>query len=462
MSPKKIIFFAILWIIGITILVGAIYLGNAWNKKIEAPKELKIWISEGKTEDYNEIIEGFKKYAPDYKNTLITVEKKTTDPLRYRTLLLSTMSDNNGPDIFMVWAGSDEVLKSKIEPIPEEYIQIQDFDKRFNDIFLDLTYLTWAEDALTRYYLWVPLGYETMWVFYNKSLVKTMPKTWNELDILYEEMSDTYPTNLGLTQAYTTNISDIISLFLVQDDIISYRNLGSSEGVFKRYLRYAEQENRVNDDDTYTPRISLSQEVESMEREKLTTLDLFLQGKIAMIYGYPSLIEELEKSQKRTSMIQKNAVVLTEKIPQPSLWRERVNLAKYSYFALSKWAKNQYTGAKFLEYLATEEVMRIYLKHNPYKISAQRAFHESQKNTSLSSSLTRATLWAFIEESWEKLVVFDYWLETDFIRFLDESIDRNKNIDNNNIWSSISTQIFCSLATYQNVSEIPTECEKSE
>lgn len=462
MSPKKIIFFAILWTLGIAILVGAIYLGNAWKKKPINAWELKIWISEGKTEDYADIIEGFKAYAPEYKNTVITVEKKTTDPLRYRTLLLSTMSDGNGPDIFMVGAGSDDVLMSKIESIPESEMQITDFDKRFDDIFLDLTYLTGAKDALTRYYLWIPMGYETLWVFYNKWLIKTPPQTWNDVDTLYEGMSEVYPTNLGLSSTFVPNMSDIVSLFLVQEGAKGYQDLGSYEKVFKKYLSYALRENIIQSEDIYTPRVSLIQEEESMQAEKLTTLDLFMQGKIAMIYGFPSMIEELEKAQKRTQALQKNAVVLTDRIPQSSLWKESVNIARYSFFALSKGSKNPYAGAKFLEYLATEDAMRLYLKHNSYMISAQHEFHVSQRDTPLSNTLSRATLGAFIPDPSESLIVFSYGLKTDFMRFLDESIDRNKNIDISNIGSSISGQIRCSLATYQNSSEIPTECEKNQ
>jgi hypothetical protein len=36
-----------------------------------------------------------------------------------------------------------------------------------------------------------------------------------------------------------------------------------------------------------------------METEKLSTLDLFMRGKIAMIVGFPSTMTEIEKSYKR-------------------------------------------------------------------------------------------------------------------------------------------------------------------
>jgi hypothetical protein len=63
---------------------------------------MKIWIQNGTTESYESLITGFKEFAPEYKGTDIIIEKKTTDPIRYRTLLLSTMADGVGPDIFVV------------------------------------------------------------------------------------------------------------------------------------------------------------------------------------------------------------------------------------------------------------------------------------------------------------------------------------------------------------------------
>lgn len=41
----------------------------------------------------------------------ITLEKKTENADRYRTLLLSTMTEGSGPDIFMLRFGEDEILE---------------------------------------------------------------------------------------------------------------------------------------------------------------------------------------------------------------------------------------------------------------------------------------------------------------------------------------------------------------
>jgi hypothetical protein len=42
----------------------------------------------------------------------------------------------------MLKSGEDEILDTKIEPIPNTIIDFSDFDKRYDDIFKDLIYST--------------------------------------------------------------------------------------------------------------------------------------------------------------------------------------------------------------------------------------------------------------------------------------------------------------------------------
>jgi hypothetical protein len=103
MSPRKIIFLVIAGIALLSIIGTIVYMSTRASAPQVAPATMKIWITDGTTESYEPIIAGFKKYAPEYEETDIIVEKKTTDPIRYRTLLLSTLADGvGGPDIFSV------------------------------------------------------------------------------------------------------------------------------------------------------------------------------------------------------------------------------------------------------------------------------------------------------------------------------------------------------------------------
>ena len=67
------------------------------------------------------------------------------------------MSEGTGPDVFMVGAGTDVVLESKIEPIPESVINFSNFEKEYDDVFLPLIVSSGSKDTFTRYLMGVPL-----------------------------------------------------------------------------------------------------------------------------------------------------------------------------------------------------------------------------------------------------------------------------------------------------------------
>lgn len=69
----------------------------------------------------------------------------------------------------------------------------------------------------------------------------------------------------------------------------------------------------------------------SLSEDKLTTIDLFMRGKIAFVIGYPTMIKDIEDAKKRAGSEAVNAVILTEKVPQKSLADEAKNIAKYRY-----------------------------------------------------------------------------------------------------------------------------------
>jgi ABC-type glycerol-3-phosphate transport system substrate-binding protein len=464
MSPKKIMFFVIIWIIALSMIIGILILQNqSSTTSVTPPETLKIWITDGTSLGYEALTAGFKTYAPEYKNTNIVFEKKTTDPIRYRTLLLKTMADGTGPDIFMVGAWEDSVIESRIEPIPSDVLEFGNFEKRYDDVFLPLIVSSGAEDALTTYIMGVPLGFETLGVFYNKTLIREFPRTWNDLDSLYNKGIDSpsFVAGLGLGPRYTPNAADIIALFYGRAGTTDITGIkaGANNGLAS-YMRYRDIAIvGATQDDAYAPIRTLVWEQADMETDKSTTIDLFVRGDIGMIYGYPSLIMELEKSDKRAGISSKAGVILTEKIPATSATSGIKNIAKFNFFALSKTTLHPEAGVKFLEYLMTSEAEKIFLQNNSYLVAAQREFWTAQKWTKLSNILSRTTMDAFIPDTDEEIFVFWYGLKAEFESFLSEYIDRNDAIDINNISEKLSHDLSCSIDTYSDA-EIRPDCEK--
>lgn len=448
MSPRKLIFIAIVTLFVLWLLYGVWKLNNAEPKKnISLTGSLSIWILSDTTEGYESIKEGFYEYAPEYQNASIAF-RKFSDYSSYQKILLSALADQNWPDIFMVEAGSDSILEEKVEPIPEAYIDISDFDKRFEDIFLPLVVTNTGSDIMSRSLRWIPLWYETLGIYYNKSLLLTVPKTWNEVAMMYQDGSrwDIYPTNIGMSPRYTPHASDIIALLLAQSGDASYQDMDASDDILSEYLAYGTTPLMTLTDDGVTW-WSLSDNGESLDTEWLTTIDMFIRGKISFIVWYPSTVDIIEDAKKRAWVEAVNSIILTDKIPQDSIGATPVNIARYRYFWLSKSTKNPDLWAKFLNYLLTEDAQSRYIQSFPGYIPAQRAFYETSRNTALSNIFSRTKLDSFIPALGEQLVVFDYGDRVQFEQFLLDNIDRNSKIDKNNILSTLSARIQCSVVS---------------
>lgn len=144
MSPKKITFFVILGIVILSAIITIYYISHQSTPSKIQTGSIKIWITEGTSEGYQELVDGFHQYAPEYAKTDITIEKQSSDPEKYSKFLLETLVGGNGPDIFMLHSGEDMSLESRIEPIPSTAIDLSGFDKRYDDIFSGLLASTGA------------------------------------------------------------------------------------------------------------------------------------------------------------------------------------------------------------------------------------------------------------------------------------------------------------------------------
>lgn len=457
---RKIIFLSIAWCIGLACIIGIVLLSKSGKKNLEVPKVLNIWITEWSTESYKELIDGFYAFAPDFSKMKIQVEKKTSDPIRYRTLLLSTLSDGSWPDVFILKSGEDRVLESKREPIPLDIFPNAQFERSYEDIFLSL--LTWSLDETATF--GIPIGFETLWIFYNKWLLREVPKTWNDVERLYEADlgNGIFPTNLWLGPRYTPNSVDILPIF-IDKEISSYQDLASNDRILNSYFSYGDimVGTRTSWDwqnSIISPSVSLRSSTDDYDTNKETTYDSFLGGNIGFIVWFPSTVQELEKSAKRIGIESAENLILTERVPQETLWGKKKNLARFTYFAISKESKNALGSAKFLEYLTTDDALRIVQKIHPYLIPPKPSLYSSWSQNTLSTVLGRTKLDVFIPEASTLLMLFDYWLKPEFTDFISENIDRNKNIDIDNLWTNLASFVDCNIRVFQ--WEETTDCQE--
>ncbi len=135
------------------------------------------------------------------------------------------MSDGVGPDIFMIPAGEDAILSAQAEPVPGNVLNITDFESRFDSIFGGLIVGSGSSEFL----MGVPLGYETLGIFYNRSLIRTgVPQNFTQIEFMYADFPEgKYPANFGLGKPFVPNVTDVLPLFFIQKNIKNYTELGA-------------------------------------------------------------------------------------------------------------------------------------------------------------------------------------------------------------------------------------------
>lgn len=133
-------------------------------------------------------------------------------------------------------------------------------------------------------------------------------------------------------------------------------------------------------------------------------------------------------------------MILTDRLPQSSS-QSTTNIGRYTYFGISKLSANGMASVKFLEYLMTPEAQRLYMNEYPYLIPAQSEFYSSVISNSLSETLSRTKLSAFIPNIGERVAIFQYGLKSQFERYLREGIDTTDSPDVDAITVTISREI---------------------
>lgn len=473
MASRKIIFLIAVGILWLLIILGVVTLANKQennqNSKVES---LSIWVVWGTTEEYLKIFAWFNELWAMYKNTLLDV-RVFPSYSSYRETLLATLDIWKGPDVFMIEWDGDEVLASKSVPVPEPYVNLSDFEKRYDDIFLPLLGTMGEGETLAKTIKGVPLGYETLWVFYNKAYFPSIPKTWNDIGLLYSSNKSYFPVNIWLWPRYTPDATDIIAYFFLKNWVHETKDLPNAGSALEEYLRYGNTEKSAPIspvDDTVTAIENTTDTVENLTDTAITvwpkieehwealiwmkdeydetwhsTIDSFMRGKIGMVIGFPSTIREIEKAQKRAWESAVTSLILTERIPQNSLWKSRLNIARYKYLAVSAKSANPKAAADFLSYLMNQKTLSMAVDVFPYLISPDRTISQTQWQKSLSTLFTRAYLGAFIPEDGESLFVYNYWVKNEYEKIFEEYLDRKNKIDINNTLTRVKDAVECKI-----------------
>lgn len=233
-----------------------------------------------------------------------------------------------------------------------------------------------------------------------------------------ESSSDYTDILLGLGDKYVENAPDIVSGLFLQNGITAYSgfNEDGAKNALASYFALTGDE-------------AVSTHITGMMNDlNLSTVDMFVRGKVGMLIGFPSLLREIEYAIKRagSESALSSKFLRASDIPQLSNDPSKsTNLADYNYFALSKTSLNPEAGFTFLAYLASREAEEKYLAKFPLYLSAQRIFEEKQRNEPLSKDYERVKYGSFANPDTE-LLTFDKGLKNEYDAYFGTNLGNQK------------------------------------
>ncbi len=163
-----------------------------------------------------ETLSKFESQNPDIK-----VNYQQQSIKDYRERLQNAFKSGNGPDLFRFHVTWTPLLSSDLTAIPSTVMSAKEFEAQQYPVAQQ-----WLQSS--KGYMGIPLMYEGLGLFYNKTLFeaagKTPPKTWEELRRLAIELTVKNKQGeiqqAGIALGTTKNVdnwSDILGLLMVQN-----------------------------------------------------------------------------------------------------------------------------------------------------------------------------------------------------------------------------------------------------
>ena len=159
------------------IIICIIFLGIKFYRRKPIPVTLEIWGISDDSKTFLPIINSFQKKYP-----YIHINYTEKDDANYHEDILTAFSDNQNPDIFMLWNSNLPYYENKIS-----YLDLTN-DKDFTLFDLNKTYPQIVKDRLLNgnYLFGIPLYVDTLALYYNQDIfnnynIALPPVTWEEI-----------------------------------------------------------------------------------------------------------------------------------------------------------------------------------------------------------------------------------------------------------------------------------------
>lgn len=380
-------------------------LASKEEKAATKPVTLEYWRVFDDEDAFDEIIAKYKQLHP-----FVTIKYRKFRYEEYQEELLNAMAEDRGPDILSIHNTWIRKYKNKIEPMPEsttmaypvlkgtikkevvnelrttKSISLKDLKNNFVDtVYDDVVITEYDEDkkANVSNVYGLPLALDTLALFYNKDLfngagIATVPNFWDTQ--FQEAVRKLSKQNLsgeiiqsGIAFGGGENIeraADIVSVLMMQSgaQMVTDDNYVYFDKI-PQYMSSRDYNPGYEALRFYIDFANPAKEVYCWNSQLENSIDLFSQGKLAMMLGYSYHVPIIKARSPKM-----NFSIAT--LPQIQ-GNSRANIANYWVETVSKKSKNQDIAWDFIQFATREEQAKLYLEETN-KPTALRALVNEQ------------------------------------------------------------------------------------
>ncbi len=391
MNKNKILFIIIVVVLGL--FLGFLFNALTWDSSSTNTTqtgwsgELKIWTFWDDTAGMQSLLEDFKQAYPQYWNSVFNIQN-FSDYSTYISTLTSAISKNSAPDIFVLNNNDTSVFSDQTVAVPNTIINASDFRKKYKAVFWEDLITSFGEDG--EFVSGVPIGYESLGIFYNRKFVKSSELTSQaSLSSLVSTISQKYDDKIGIALWNGSTIVDsadiITQYFLLSwiDNLVDLEDKAIKTAM-ETYFRYgSDSSDNGYDSDVFVELLSTGR----------NNLDLFSAWDIAMVVGYPRMLNQI--SEKWYS----KKFLLASPFPHYA-WEPWKTLINYNYFTVNKDSLQTGLAYNLLSYMTSESASEKYLDNYGYYLPALLSL-ESQMLSKKVDESYNISLWDFYNSSYE-------------------------------------------------------------
>jgi len=447
MNKNKIIF-AIIWVILIILILLVIMkLRDSWNNtKNKSAGVFKIWIVWDDVESAKKIVDKFKKVNPEYSSQDIKIESFLSYN-DYYYALNSAIIQWKAPDIFVLNNNEkNSMFSNQVIWISQSVINPNDFRKKYKWFFADdLIVSSWEWEKKQEYLTWIPVWYETLWIFYNRRYIKEedlSSLSWlnNVVANLKEKKPSLIPIWIwnGSTVAWA---SDIITQFFMLENWVS----SLDDVTWTKMKQWLSSYLLYWDVDWYNGYNSRFLELTNAWKNNI---DLFSKWETFMVVGYPRLIKEIADK-----WFSKNFLLAT-KFPHyySGDWKTLVN---YNYFVINKDSDKQELANAFLWYLSSDIWAEDFLGLFKYYLPALLSLESNKLDEKIDDNYN-IVLNDFYSNDHE-LSSFDKWVKNLYDKNIISILDNSSNYEKS--FEKFRKSILCKAKKIATLEWLSNSCE---